>query len=182
DLVNNGTFVGGSGDNVLEFTGDVSGAGSFTGNVAFSGSYSPGSSPALVTHGDTTFAASNVLTMELGGLVRGSEYDAIDANSLVLGGTLSIRLLDLGGGQFVPTPGATFDLLSATLISGTFGSYDFAALGPTLTWSIAYLTDAVGTTDVVRLSVTAVPEPETWILMLAGLGLVGALTRRKMQR
>ncbi len=31
------------------------------------------------------------------------------------------------------------------------------------------------------LSVTAVPEPETWLMMLAGLGLLGAVARRRVR-
>jgi hypothetical protein len=33
----------------------------------------------------------------------------------------------------------------------------------------------------VVLQVTAVPEPETWAMLLAGLGLVGLQLRRKMK-
>jgi len=36
--------------------------------------------------------------MEFGGLVRGTEYDAIDAMSVTLGGILDIALIDLANG------------------------------------------------------------------------------------
>ena len=35
------------------------------------------------------------------------------------------------------------------------------------------------TVDDITSAVSAVPEPETWLLMLAGLGAVAALTRRR---
>jgi hypothetical protein len=35
------------------------------------------------------------------------------------------------------------------------------------------------TTDDITSAVTAVPEPETWGLMLAGLGTLAALARRR---
>jgi len=34
---------------------------------------------------------------------------------------------------------------------------------------------------VVRLNVTAAPEPETYLMMLAGLGVLGFLSRRRLQ-
>ena len=39
-----------------------------------------------------------------------------------------------------------------------------------------------GETEHYRLSVTAVPEPETWAMMMVGLGLVGGLARRRQTR
>ena len=166
------------------FFGSYSGAGRFpgTGELVFAGDLMPGNSPALVgVQGDLTLLPSTVTTMELGGRARGSQYDAFDVGaSLSLAGALDVVLVNLGGGVFAPQAGDSFDLFSASTISGSFGTRSFAALGPNLTWNLAYLTDAVGTTDVVRLSVTAVPEPETWLMMFVGLGLLGGLVRRKL--
>jgi hypothetical protein len=33
----------------------------------------------------------------------------------------------------------------------------------------------------VNLNVAAMPEPETWALMLSGLGLIGGMARRRMR-
>ena len=167
------------------FFGSYSGAGSFTGTgeLVFAGDLKPGNSPALVgVQGDLTLLASSVTTMELGGLTRGSQYDAFDVGgTLLLDGTLDVVLYDLGSGVFTPHAGDSFDLFAVTTIQGGFSTSHFAALDPNLAWNIAYLTDAYGTTDVVRLSVQAVPEAETYLMMLAGLAMVGSMARRRQQ-
>ena len=63
----NGDVNGDSAINYLEFTGYVKGVGTFN-NVAFSGTFSPGLSPTLMTVGNVIYLPPNVLDMELGGL------------------------------------------------------------------------------------------------------------------
>jgi hypothetical protein len=119
--------------------------------------------------------------MELGGLLRGTEYDAFDVDgTLSLGGTLEVALFDLGGGLFAPQAGDTFDLFTADILQGSFGTLSYAALlDPNLSWQLSYLTDAIGSTDIVRLSVQAVPIPAAvWLFGSGLLGLVG-IARRK---
>jgi hypothetical protein len=107
--------------------------------------------------------------------VAGSEYDLLDVSgTATLDGTLDVSLFDLGSGLFTPHLGDSFDILTADLIQGSFGSLTLAALDPGLTWDIGYLTDAIGSTDVVRLSVVnAVPiPPAVWLFGSGLLGLV----------
>ena len=165
----------------LVFTGDVSGTGDFSGNVTFSGSYSPGHSPASVNLENFLLTDGSKLFIEIGGLMAGSAYDQLNASGTAsLNGTLNVSLLNLGSGLFMPHAGDSFDILTANTIQGSFSSLSFAALtDPNLTWHIDYLTDAIGPTDIVRLSVQAVPEPEAYVMMLAGLGLVGWASRRR---
>ena len=60
----------------------------------------------------------------------------------------------------------------------------FTAANPTTTISLLGTTgrDYIGL-DNVTLSVTAVPEPGTWAMMLAGMAAVGSVAaRRRVQR
>lgn len=64
----------------------------------------------------------------------------------------------------------SFDLTSVLASGGSF-QLRFAGVANQAALQIGV--------DDVALSVTAVPEPETYALMLAGLGLVGAIARRR---
>jgi hypothetical protein len=63
-----------------------------------------------------------------------------------------------------------------TLVSGQNYTLKLAGI------SSAAPNNAVGTITVYNGSVTAVPEPETFALLLAGLGLVGAAAKRGRQK
>ncbi|MCP5201812.1 MAG: autotransporter-associated beta strand repeat-containing protein [Gammaproteobacteria bacterium] len=163
-------------------TGNVTGSGAFAGAVAFGGHYAPGHSPALVVHDDTTFLAGNVLDMELGGLLRGDEYDAIDADTLVLGGTLKLNFLDLGSGLFVPQAGQQFDLLVANSITGLFDVIDTtdAVLAEGLFWTHGLV--ALGDQTAFRLVVAAaapVPLPAAAWLLAPALLLLPTRRRKR---
>lgn len=183
---NKGAIVGGAGPNVFEMAGDVTGDGAFLGNVLFSGSYGPGNSPALVSHGHTIFGATSVLAMEIGGTLRGLHYDAIDAITLGLGGTLSVSLIDLlgGGNPYAPQAGDVFDLLMAQTISGMFDTFNFAGavLAQGLEWSWHVL--KVDGLDTFRLMVVnsveaSVPAPSALLVSILGLVLMTAIGRRR---
>lgn len=151
--------------------GVLKGSGSINGTVLNSaGTLSAGNSPGRLTiNGDYTQSAAATFDAEVGGLIAGSQHDV-----------LNVSLVDLGSGLFASHAGDYFDILGAEHLYGSFGRLTFAALDdPALSWHVDYLTDAYGTTDVVRLSVQAVPEADTWAMLLAGLGLVGAVTRRR---
>ena len=96
-----------------------------------------------------------------------------------------------------PNTGATNDLtfsfgnVSGTVLSGVSNSTDIhnwqhytqlVNLGTSgssaLTFSAAGPSDSFGG-SLDNISVTAVPEPETYALLLAGLGLMGAISRRR---
>src|SRR5262249_9191560 len=100
DLIHNDTTtpIQVSAGSVATYFGSVSGPGSFsgTGTNFFEGDLRPGASPALVTFGgDVGLGAAARLQIELGGTVRGSQYDAIDAlGTVMLGGTLDVDLIN----------------------------------------------------------------------------------------
>ncbi len=178
---------GGMGD-FLTFTDSVNGDGSYTGNIMFSDGFSPGLSPGLVSMENVVFDATNTLFIELGGLLRGGEYDAIDAMTATLGGTLSVSLFDLGLGDgiFSPAVGDSFDILIAEGgIFGDFGAFDLPVLagGAFLEPSIISLPNPG---DVYRLTVvdnvSPVPLPAALPLFLSGLASLGWLGWRRRKR
>ncbi|MAT69108.1 MAG: hypothetical protein CMJ58_06235 [Planctomycetaceae bacterium] len=133
-VIMNGAVNGDSIANYLEFTGFVKGVGTFN-NVAFSGTFSPGLSPALVKVGSALLADSSVLEMEIGGANHGGQYDAIDvAGTLSLGGTLKVSLLD----GFAPQAGDEWQLFDGSLAGG-FAGFDLPALAAGLSWDVSAL-------------------------------------------
>jgi hypothetical protein len=173
----NGDVQGDSFANNVEFTGYVKGVGTFN-NVAFSGTFAPGLSPAVVTVGSIALGASSVLDMELGGTERGSEYDGIDiAGTMLLDGELKLSLLN----GFTPISGNEWQLFEGPT-TGMFASYDFPALADGIwrnglgtthapadfgMWQANFGRSAGSTGPLVD----AVPEPETHLLATILLGI-----------
>ncbi|MFM8332025.1 MAG: autotransporter domain-containing protein, partial [Candidatus Methylumidiphilus sp.] len=114
----NAATIQGDGAAGLTLAGDVKGAGGYTGLVNFAGAFSPGNSPALIHAENLNFTSTSRLLMELGGLARGTEYDAIDAQTVKLGGALDVQLIN----GFVPKAGNQFDLIRAQSITGAFNA------------------------------------------------------------
>ncbi len=165
-VIANGDVNGDSLANPLDFTGYVKGVGTFN-NVIFSGTFAPGLSPALLTVGSVGFGPSNILEIEIGGLNRGSQYDALDATGAIsLDGMLKVILIN----SFNPAAGDTFDLFNGPEI-GTFSSFNFPPLAVGLVWD----TSNLYTTG--ELKVVPVPEPTALVLAAGALGLL--LRRRK---
>ncbi len=80
---------------------------------------------------------SGALEIDIGG--HGAlEYDRLLVDGMAaLGGTLRVRLVDLGGGTYVPQLGDSFGFLAASGgASGMFSSFDLPALTPGLAWSL----------------------------------------------
>lgn len=163
--------------------GELNGAGTIVGDVNSNGILAPGDSPGMLAiSGDYTQKALGIFNVEIGGLFAAIEYDVLNVSGVAtLDGSLNVNLVDLGGGLFTPKAGDSFDILTADTLSGRFSSLTYASLlDPSLNWQIDYLADALGNTDVVRLSVvSAVPLPPAVALFGSGLlGLTG-IARRK---
>jgi hypothetical protein len=169
DFINQG-YVKGEGpapEDLLELTGHVKGIGNYGGNIMFSGTYSPGNSPAAVGfEGDAAFGSESALLMELAGESRGAQYDALLVSGLLtLDGALDVELLY----GYMPSYGATFDLLDWGNLASKFDAVDLPALGGGLTWD----TSGLYTTG----TITVAPEPAT--LALVVMGVAGTLLRRR---
>jgi hypothetical protein len=75
-------------------------------------------------------------------------------------------------GGYVPSAGDSFALLSWGALSGRFGDVRLPALPGGLGWDTTQLY-ADG-------SVQVVPEPQPWMMILAGLALGGVIARRRL--
>jgi T5SS/PEP-CTERM-associated repeat protein len=168
---NHGAVVGDGG--TLAFSGDVSGAGSYSGNVAFKAAFNPGNSPASVSFngGNATFETGSVLNLEVFGPVAGAQYDQlVNINTLTFNGSLNLIFAN----DYVPLAGSSFALFGFNTFAGNLTADNITVTGydrRRLDFSRLAANGSV--------SVTAVPEPETYAMLLAGLGLMGALARRR---
>ena len=141
DVVQNGTLVvsaAGSTHSSAVFFGSFSGSGGFTGggDVFVMGDLRPGNSPAEVTYNGNLYLGPTTKTvMELGGTQPGTQADKVDVTgALGLDGALNVVLYN----NFVPSPGATFDLFHASSTTGTFSSVSLPAL-PGMRWDTSSL-------------------------------------------
>ncbi len=166
-IINNGTMQGNSVVDRLIVEGYVKGVGTFD-NVQFNGTFAPGLSPTCIDGTNFFFGTSSILEMELGGLIRCAEHDAIRATGLLaLDGTLDVLLIN----GFNPELGNSFDLFDWGTIDGEFAAFDLPTLDTGLRWDLSDLY-STGT-----LSVSAVPEPNS--VMLLGLVAAVAFCRRR---
>ncbi|WP_430962560.1 FxDxF family PEP-CTERM protein [Rhodoferax potami] len=168
---NHGAVVGNGG--TLAFSGEVSGAGSYSGNVAFKAAFNPGNSPASVSFngGNATFETGSVLNLEIFGPVAGAQYDQlVNINTLSFNGSLNLIFAN----DYVPLAGSSFALFGFNTFAGNLTADNITVTGYDRRRLDFSRLAANGT-----VSVTAVPEPETYALLLAGLGLMGALARRR---
>jgi fibronectin-binding autotransporter adhesin len=151
--------------------GQLTGVGSVDGSVVNSGGQvSPGASPGKLTvTGDYTQLPGGSLLIEINGPDQGLSFDWLAiGGSATLGGDL---FLNIG---YTPVNGSSFTILTADGgVSGLFNHVYAAG------WDVV---TTYGANDVkVSLSSSAtVPEPESIVLLLAGLGVVLAIRARKL--
>ena len=166
----------------FNFDGGTLSVGNFTGDLVNNGgTLAPGSSPGTTNiTGNYSQSIDSVYAAELGGTAPG-EFDVLDvAGVATLNGRLDVTLFDLGGGEFNPSLGDSFDILLAETISGEFDYYMLPTLDEGLRWDVSYLADEIDSTDIVRLSVEAVPiPPSVWLFGSGLLGLIGIARRKK---
>ena len=167
---------------VLQRTGSTFSGG---GTKFYEGGLSIGASPGLgIDEGDVSFGAGSLYLVEIGGItactaacaddtgLRDSSHDRyVVRGHLGLGGTLKLVSWD----SFTAQAGQSFDLLDWGSVGGRFDSIDASGLamanGTYLDVSRLYIDGSV--------SVQVVPEPGALVLMLVGLGFLGAAVQRR---
>ena len=164
----------------MSFTDNVNGIGSYAGKIAFGAGLSTGSSPTALqfNQGNVSFLNGSTLTLQLWGNAPGTEYDQLlDINTLTFHGILNLVFAN----GFVPWESSSFTLFDFENFKGTFGNakngYDMI----TVTGIDRNLLDFshLATDGRLSMAVSAVPEPESWALMLSGLTLVASATHRR---
>ncbi|MCW2389130.1 hypothetical protein M2333_002176 [Sphingobium sp. B11D3B] len=140
-------------------------------------SNSTGAPPAYATFGSSSYLsvlANGSATINFGA-ASAVEFDwgSIDAYN-----TLTV-LLD-GGSSFVITPGGNFtnDADGNQILANTNGLFQIFAEGNEKIVGLT-LQSSRNSFEIDNLATVPVPEPATWAMMIAGLGLVGGVMRRR---
>lgn len=135
-------------------------AGTRAATVTNAGVISPGHSPGVDTvNGNYTQTSTGDLEIQLGG-ISANQYDRLIVNGIAtLGGTLNVTLID----GFTPQLGEVFRIITDQGTLGDFATVNMANLGPGL--ALMETRDVRG----ISLTVNAVPEPGTVLLIACGL-------------
>lgn len=167
--VNNTSGSGTGANSVLVTAGTLGGSGTVGGAAAVGGTLSPGASSGTV--GALSFGSSLTLagaSTSLFELSSDASFDHVNVSSaLSYGGTLQVTLQD----GYLPAGGSTFDLFDAGSVNGAFSSIVVS--------NSAYSASFDGSTGVLTLSTTVVPEPTGFgMALLGGSGLLAKRRRR----
>lgn len=156
-------------------TGLIQGGGTVIGPAAGltnAGTIAPGNSPGHLTiDGDLIMASDGVVSIELGGV---ADFDLLSVTGdAALAGDLDIVRF----GSYTPTVGDSFIVMTFNDRNGTtFDRVNFVGFGSGVVFDVTYRDQDV------LLGVAAVPEPETWAMLVGGLGLLGLVARRRRER
>jgi autotransporter-associated beta strand protein len=173
----------------VETGGALSGSGTVGSLTVNSGAFvNPGNSPGILTV-DGDYNQAGTLTIEITGLIAGSQHDQVNVDLTTgdLDGsvTLSGSLVTAFSGGSYANGNLIFILLNdeSDAINGTFSGLAQDAIVTNyggFDWKISYTADSTGNTftggnDVALM---AVPEPNVAAL-LGGLGMLALLRRRR---
>jgi T5SS/PEP-CTERM-associated repeat protein len=137
-LVDGGTVSAGGAISIGQY-GTVEGNGTVSGNTQNAGTIAPGTSVGRIdVVGGFSQSASGKLQLELAGTTPG-QFDQLAVTGLAaLDGALEISL----DGSFVPQIGDTFDILTASGITGEFTAADLPTLSAGRMWQLRYTSNS----------------------------------------
>lgn len=188
-------------DNPVAFSsGSVIGNGTLTGNITNgTGVSAPTSAPgvsaatvietAVLSPGDTlgrlniqgnlTLLSTSKLIVDIAGSTQGVDYDFLSiSGNATLGGALSVNVTEAFRGTI--SPAATFTVVTAANVTGAFTNAApgarFWANDLQSSFVVNYTTTGVTLTN---FQIVPIPEPSTWALMIAGLGVIAVSLWRK---
>jgi probable HAF family extracellular repeat protein len=156
------------------------GRGVIDGTVINNGaSIEPGESPGVLTIDGDFQQLDGSLVLEIGGTTVGTEHDQlrVSGDFALEGGVLELRFID----GFAPTTGEQYALLQVD--GGLLNTGSFVVSGLLPGWQYSTAFDATSHSFMLTSlndGVSAVPEPDAWLLMLGGIGLL-AWRRRARQ-
>ncbi|WP_217431325.1 FxDxF family PEP-CTERM protein [Duganella vulcania] len=123
------------------------------------------------------YASTNVFDLDLTHFSSASNFVGQVSANFTGGAGYDVTGVSLDGTSFIP-------LLNLTI--GNNGADYWQLLLPTLSNTIHHITvtgtplvNTQGFVGSLSLNVTPVPEPETYAMLIAGLGLVGFMARRR---
>jgi hypothetical protein len=135
-VTDDGTLAAAGG--VTLSAGSLTGIGSIKGNLRSSGIVDPGDSPTttgvLSDAGAYTQNSTGSLNISIGGTTAGSKFDALNATTASLGGTLNVKLIN----GFVPTLGSTFKIANFNSESGKFAAVNGLAINSSEHFAVTY--------------------------------------------
>jgi len=142
-------------------TGTIMGTAAIrTNTLTNTGTIAPGASPGMLAlDGDLVLTAASKLDIEIGSL---SSFDVLAVSgTALLDGILAVRQF----GSYVPQIGDSFTFLTYAARTGQSGFDSITPLGwgGGVTFTVAYNAGNA------QLTVAAVPEPETYAMLLVGL-------------
>jgi len=166
--------------------------------VGISGGRTPGEIDLDETITGSFSAPLRITGIRLGLLFDGPEYKDVNEVAKITatffgGATQSFTLTATGTHSAIWTGLGSIASVGSGAVNGGTGAWDiFNPFGSSLVTGLSFTalpgvaapgcTGCTNQSDYTLVSISAVPEPESYALLMAGLGLLGAVTRRRKKR